>query len=423
MANSFDSGVSKKVMQAAASSFETNRVITKNVNTQLFNGSFTPNNGDKIYVKRPTDYRADRTATGDVSAAAVNDIIVGSAYAQVQDYFTVRLEWDEVDEALKMGKLDQVLDPAMRRLATNLEVDFADFMRKNAGLLAGTYGTAATTWDHIAEAGAVLQSSGVPMDSMWNYAVNPFTQRKLASTQKSLGNGSDSLVDSAFKRAVITSNFAGMDIYTATALGTVTTDSAADRVGALAANPDVTYATHKDTMIQSLSVNAFGANLVVKAGEIIQVTGRNRLNMSTRKPMIDDTGAKVVFTGVVTEDVTLSGTGTGTIKIAGAAIYEANGSYNTVDSAPVSGDVVTLLGAASTTYQPNLFWHKNAFTLTSIPIKKLHSTDTVYTSEDGLQMRVSRYADGDKNKNIVRFDLHCAYGVLNPFFAGQGWGS
>jgi hypothetical protein len=85
--------------------------------------------------------------------------------------------------------------------------------------------------------------------------------------------------------------------------------------------------------------------------------------------------------------------------------------------------VVTILGSASDTIQPNLFWHKKAFSVGSVPIKKLFSTDTIGTTEDGMQLRVSKYSDGDKNQQIVRVDFRPAYAVLNPFFAGHGFGS
>lgn len=421
MANNFNSNFTEKLMRSFMDAFETERVLSRNVNTQLLRGAFDAESGDKISVRRPTDFVSKRTATGDISGGPRSDIITGKATATVQDYITVDVDFDEVDQALKMNQLDQLLAPAARRVVTDLEIDFADFMLKNSGLLAGTYGTAATTWDHVAEAGAIMRSTGVPMDQYWCYAVNPYTQTKLASNQRSLGVNPE--VGTANAKATITDNFAGMRVMTATALSTVTSAAGADRAGVLAANPDVTYVTHKDTMTQSLSVSGFQASLAIKAGEVIQIAGRNRLNLSTRKPVIDETGAKVLFTGVVAADVTLDGTGAGTITIKGPAIYEATGAYNTVDSAPVSGDVVTLLGAASTTYQPNLFWHKNAFVIASVPLNKLYSTDTIATTEDGMQLRVSRYSDGDKNKQIVRFDLLPAYGVLNPFFAGHGYGS
>ena len=130
----------------------------------------------------------------------------------------------------------------------------------------------------------------------------------------------------------------------------------------------------------------------------------------------------VVFSGTVTAPVTLGASGEGTLVITGPAINEALGQYNTVDSAPLIGDVVTLGGAASTIIQPNLFWHKQAFSVGSVPIKKLQSVDTVATTSDGLQFRVSKGSDFLANEQKVRFDFRPAYAVLNPFFAGQSFG-
>lgn len=425
MANNFDSNITRKLARTFLESAESARVLSQNVNTQLLSNAFNPSTGDTIDFKRTTDYKSSRTATGDVSSGNAESIITGKASGTVQDYFTVELDWAEADEAIKMDQLDKLIAPAAQRIVTDLEVDFANFMRKNAGLLAGTYGTAVSTWDHVASAGAVMASTGIPKDSGWCYAVNPYTQTKLSSNQRSLGAGGSAggLISEAHRKAILSDDFAGMKVMTATTLSSATSGSGADRVGALAANPDVTYVTAKDTMTQSLAVSGFQANLAIKAGEVVQITGRNRLNLSTRQPIIDDTGANVVFTATVKADVTLDGSGVGTIVVSGPAIYEANGAYNTVDSAPVSGDVVTLLGAASTIYQPNLFWHKQAFGIGSVPIKKLYSTDTLATTKDGLQIRVSKGASIRENKQIVRFDLRPAYSVLNPFFAGQGWGA
>lgn len=421
MANSFASNFTRKLAMAVLEPFESERVLSKNVNTQLLSGKFNPNSGDNVDFKRPTDYITQRTSSGDISATTASSIITGKATGTVQDYITVEMDYSEADEALKMGTdKSRFFKDAAKRIVTDLELDFADYMRKNSGLLAGTVGTAVTTWSDVAAAGSVMSSAGIPAGN-WCYAVNPYTQATLADVQRSLG-AVDPLVSEAHKKAIISDNFAGMRVMTATTLSSYTTDSGADRVGALAANPDVTYATAKDSMTQVLSVNAFQANLVVKAGDIVQIAGRNRLNMNTRQPVVNGAGANVLFTGVVTADVTLDGAGAGLITIAGPAIYEAAGAYNTVDSAPVAADVVTLLGAASTLYQPNLFWDKEAFSIGSVPIKKLNSTDTLATTQDGLQLRVSMGSSVRENKQIVRIDLRPAYSTLNPFFAGHGWG-
>ena len=424
MANNFDSNFTRKIMRSFLDKFESERVLSKNVDTQLFQGKFNPSTGENIDIKRPTDYVTSRTANGDVSGETKSDIITGKATATVQDYFTVFVDYDEADEAIKMDQLDELLAPMATRIATDFETDFAKFMMKNTALLAGTVGTAVSTWDHVAEAGAIMQATGVPMDGSWCMAVNPFAQRKLASDQRSLGGETGSMT--ANQRATITENFAGMKVMTATTLGTYTTGIGADRAGTVVGTPVATYVAAKDTMTQVIGVTAFQANLAVAAGETVTITaatgGVNRLNLSTREAMIDETGAPVVWTATVTESVTLDGSGAGNLTVTGPAINEANGQYNTVSQAIAAGDVITLGGAADTIIQPNLFWHKQAFTVASVPIKKLQATDTVATTEDGLQFRVTKDSSFLENKNQVRIDFRPAYGVMNPFFAGQAFG-
>ena len=423
MSNNFDSNFTRKLAPIILDAFETKRELTKNVDTQLLDGRFsTADCGDTVDFKRPTDYKSVRTAKGDISGSTASDIVTGKASGVIQNYFTVFVDYSEADEAIKMHQKNELVDiPMMNRIVTDFEVDFAGFMMKNAGLLSGTVGTAVSTWTHVANAGATLESHGVPKDGQWAFGMNPFTQVALAGTQRSLGVNPEA--GSASKNATITERFAGMNVLSSTALSTFTTGAGADRNGTLSANPTVTYVGAKDTMTQSLAVTGFQANLVVAAGERIQIAGRHRLNLNTRQPVLDATGARVLWTGTVTSSVTLGASGEGTLTVTGPAIYEATGAYNTVDSAPVSGDVVTLLGSASTLIQPNLFWHKQAFSVGSVPIKKLYSTDTLATTKDGLQLRISKGAGFLENINKVRIDFRPAYAVMNPFFAGQAYGS
>lgn len=424
MANNLTSNFTETLARAFSEKFESSRVLTKNVNTQLLAGAYNVSSGDTVSIKRPTDYITQRTSDGDISATTSSDIVVGKASAVVQDYFTVELDYLEADEAIKMDQLDELLSPKVTRVVTDFETDYARFMMANCGLLSGTVGTAVTAWSDVANAGATLQTTGVPKDGQWNYAMNPFTSNALADAVRGLGAGgaAGERIKTALDAAMLNENFAGLRVFSADTLPTYTTDSGADRAGTLSANPIVTYVGAKDTMTQVLPVAAMGANLVIKAGDVLQVTGRNRLNLSTRQAIVDASGANIVFTGVCTTEVTLDGAGAGNVIITGPAIYEVAGQYNTTDSAAIAGDVVTVLGSASSIYQPNLFWHRDAFCLGSVPINKLHSTDTIFETEDGLQVRISKGSSIRENKQIVRCDFRPAYGVLNPFFAGHGWG-
>ena len=422
--NNLGSNITVPLAKSFLKAFESTRVLTKAVNTQLLKGVFNPTSGSTADFRRPVDHKTDRTATGDISAVDKSDIVVGKATGTVQNYFTVHMDWDEVDEALKMDKMDElVMRPAAERMVTDLELDFGQYMYKNCNLHYGTPGTPVNAWSDVAGADALMTSMGVPGSGNRYYVMNPYVTTNLANVQAGLASGSNSLVDTAWENAQLSMRFGNMRAMTSAALASYTSGSATDRVGSLSATPDGTYLTHKDTMIQTLAVTGFGAGSdTIKAGEIITVTGRNRLGLATRSPFTDEAGNQVLWSGVVTADVTLSG-GAGNITVAGPAINEANGQYNTVDTALASGDVVTILGSANTVYQPNMFFHEEAFGIGFVPLKKLFATDTLVTTKDGIMIRCSKYSDGDANKQKVRFDILPAYCTFNPFFAGQAFGA
>lgn len=421
MANNLESNFSRDVMEKVIPAFESKRVLSKNVNTQLFEGKFNPKSGTEIDVKRPTDYVTTETSDGNISTTR-SDIIVGKATATVQDYITVAVDYDEVDEALKLGDMSDFWGNMTNRIVTKLETNFAAFAMKNLGLNYGDPDQGVNTWAEVAGAGALMQSSGIPMDKRWCYFLNPYSQVALATEQRSLGVNPEA--GSANKMATVSENFAGFDVKTATTLPTYTLPTTGDLVGAVTASvPDVTYVTAKDSMTQSIALDGVGTFTgTITAGTTVKITGVNRLNMSTRSAIVDSTGASIVYMGTVTADAAFT-SGAGTIVVTGPALYEAAGAYNTVDRAIIENDVVTFMGTDATTFQPNLFWHPDALTIASVPIKKLHSTDTLATTADGLQLRVSKYSDGDANSQTVRFDLHPAFGVMNPFMGGHGYGT
>jgi hypothetical protein len=420
--NNTESNFTRKVARVFLDQCEASRVLTKTVDTQLLKGKFNPESGTNVDFKRPHDYKTDRTSTGDISSTDKSDIISGKATGTVQDYLTVAMDYDEVDEALKLDQLDEILKPAATRIITDLELDLGKFMQKNCNLHYGSPGTAVDAWSDVAGPNALMDSIGVPNDMDRYYVMNPFTVANLADTQSGLASGDNSLVNTAWQNSMISNKVGGLRAMSSNALKTYTSGSLTDRAGAVVGIPAATYVAHKDTMIQSIAVDGFGAGTdTIKAGEIIEITGPNRLSLATRDQFLDGTGSEVKWSGVVTEDVALVG-GAGTLLIAGPAIFEANGQYNTASQAIANDDVITILGSAATVYQPNMFYHKQAFGLGSVPLKKLYATDTIATTEDGMQIRVTRYADGDANKQKVRFDLLPAFAVFNPFFAGQGFG-
>ena len=199
MANNLSSNITRPLAKVFLEAFESSRVVTKTVNTQLLSGKFNPSTGSNVDFKRPHDYNSIRTSGGDISGSTKSDIIAGKATGTVQDYFTAATEWGNVQEALELDQLDQILEPMARRLVTDLELDLGAFMRKNASLNYGTRGTVVDAWSDVAGAGAMLDSVGVPMSDDNYYLMNPFTTTALSSAQNGL-NAADGLVRTAWEK-------------------------------------------------------------------------------------------------------------------------------------------------------------------------------------------------------------------------------
>lgn len=88
-----------------------------------------------------------------------------------------------------------------------------------------------------------------------------------------------------------------------------------------------------------------------------------------------------------------------------------------------AGDAVSVVGTASQTMKPNLFYNKFFCGLGSIPLPKLHSIDSAVATYEGFSIRVHKYADGDANVQKMRFDLLPAYVCFNPHMGGQFFGN
>lgn len=422
MANDLTSNITRKLMRSFLKAFESNRVVTKTVNTQLFQGKFNPASGTTVDIKRPHDYTTIRTAGGDISASQKDDIISGKATATVQDYFTSATEWGNVEEALELDQLDEMTAPMARRIVTDLETDFANYMVANAGMVQGTPGQAIDAWSEVANAGALMASTGVPGDMPWYYLMNPFSQIAMANLQNAL-TSADSLVQTAWQKAQISRDFGGLRALTSQALGSYTNVTIADVAGSLDSPPDPTYLAAKDSMTQTLTISGLSAVDLV-AGSVLEVPTRFILNQATREPALDAAGANIPWRGVVQATVTLTGTADAVV-VSSPAIFDSgteNPQYNTVVAALTTSDVINVLSPSAATVQPNLFYHPQAFSLASVKLPKLFSTDTTVTTEDGFSLRVSKYSDGDANQQKVRFDLLPAYATLNPYFAGHGHG-
>lgn len=404
---------------------EKERVVSKTVDTQLFQGQFTPASGTTVNVKRPHQYKSVETSGGDISGETANVFEAGYATATVQNYITVFIDWTNKEEALQLDQLDKILQPVAEEVVTTLESNLCDYMIKYAGLTSGDPDQPLNAWTDVAYQASLMRAIGVPSGEKY-CIVNPFRQQALASTQTGL-YASNELVRTAWEEATIAPMFAGMRVLSSNSLSTWTTSAAADRAGALDGAPTATHVSTKDTYTQTISVTGLTALATIKAGDVLEFTGtganaRSYIHQKTRKTAFNSSDDPIKWRCTVTADVTLDGSGEGDLVVTGPAIYETGSQYNTISAALADTDVFNILGTASTEYQPSLFYHKNAVSVAFVKLPKLYSTDTVATTEDGISIRISKYANGDTNTQTIRFDILPAFAILNPFYLGKGFG-
>jgi hypothetical protein len=157
----------------------------------------------------------------------------------------------------------------------------------------------------------------------------------------------------------------------------------------------------------TLTVNALNGSLTV--GTVFTIAGVNAVNPQSRQ----DTGSLQQF--VVTAAAAASATS--------VSIFPAittSGAFQTVTASPANSAVITIVGAASASYDANILYHKDAFTLAMVPMyEPMNGTGAKVTqmSDDGFSVKVTQFYDGVNDNNIMRLDVLFGWAATYPELA------
>ncbi|EAP4935025.1 head protein [Salmonella enterica] len=420
--NKLDSNVSQIVLKKFLPGFMSDLVLAKTVDRQLLAGEINSSTGDSVSFKRPHQFASKRTPTGDISGQAKNNLISGKATGKVGNYITVAVEYGQLEEAIKLNQLDEILAPVRERIVTDLETELAQFMMNNGALSLGTPNTPINKWSDVAQTASFLKDLGVKKGE--NYAVmDPWSAQRLADAQSGL-HGSDQLIRSAWEDAQISGNFGGIRALMSNGLSS-RTQGAFGGTLTVSSTPTVTYDAVKDTYQFQVSLAGATASVTgfLKAGDQIKFTSTYWLQQQTKQVLYNGS-TPISFTATVLQDANSTAGGAVTVTLSGVPIYDTtNPQYNSVSRAVTSGDAVTVVGTAGQTMKPNLFYNKFFCGLGTIPLPKLNSIDSAVATYEGFSIRVHKYADGDANVQKMRFDLLPAYVCYNPHMGGQFFGN
>lgn len=155
----------------------------------------------------------------------------------------------------------------------------------------------------------------------------------------------------------------------------------------------------------TITVVAVAGGTLTK-GTVISLPGVFAVNPQTR----NSTGVLADF--VVTADALVGAT---SIPISPAIVV--TGPYQNVTASPTTAQPYVIFGAASTSYNTNVAFHRDAFTLAMVPMwmpNKNGVLDVSQQTHNGFTVKVTDFYDGVNDNAIMRLDVLFGYAATYP---------
>ena len=155
------------------------------------------------------------------------------------------------------------------------------------------------------------------------------------------------------------------------------------------------------------TITVVGLGGTITRGTVIQLPGVFAVNPQSRQ----STGVQAQF--VVTADAAAAAT---TLNISPAIV--TSGQFQNVTASPTNGQPFTIFGTASAGYDCSLAFHRDAFTLATVPLYGPPNGKGVIDSASmnyrGMNLRVIEFFDGINDNYILRFDVLFGWAATYP---------
>jgi len=381
---------------------ENNLVLTRNVNRQ-YDDSFAVEGakiGSTLRIRLP-----DRALVTDGAALQVQDDNEQYTTLTVSSQKHIGVNFTSAELTMQLDDFaERVLKPRVSQLASSVDADVANSY-KGIYNSVGTPGTTPSTSLVLLQANQKLNEFATPMDQRYA-TVNPAANAGLVEGMKGLFNPTGT-ISRQFKSGMMGEGILGLDEInmsqsiknhltgdwgtTITVTSTVATQGAA-----------------------SLGISFTGSSKVWNIGDVFTIADCYAVNPQTR----ESTGSLQQFT------VTAVGTGSSTATLSiSPAIYTPANALATVDSFPVAGKAVTMLGSALTSYPQNLVYHKDAIAFATADLLLPQGVDMASRQvHNGISLRIVRQYDINNDRLPCRIDVLYGYAAIRPVTAVRMWG-
>lgn len=353
--------------------------------------------GQTINIKKPPryTYRAGKIAVPQATVETTVPLTLSQGGCDIH--------FSSFERTLSLTKLEDKIRAAMAPVTNEIDRQGLDLARTSVFNTIGTPGTLPTTQALALAAmtgvGQRLDEMAAPRDKRRGLVMNPALNGAMVQGLAGLFNG----------QAVLEKQYGSG----------VMVDSLGLMVGM---DQNVSAQTNGTQPVGTGTVNGAG-----QTGNVITVNGGTITGTITR-------GTKITFTNVfavnpqsrvstgslmqfvVTADVAAAAT---TIPIFPAIIPA--GAFQNVTASPGNAATITIFGTASGTYNTNVGFHKDAFTLAMVPLYAPPSgkgvVDIAQKSYKGFTIKVTEFYDGTNDDWIMRLDVLFGWAATYPELA------
>jgi len=390
------------ITRKALEILENNLVLTRNVNRQ-YDDSFAVEGakiGSTLRIRLP-----DRALVTDGAALQVQDDNEQYTTLTVASQKHIGVNFTSAELTMQLDDFaERVLKPRISQLASSIDADVANSYKAVYSSV-GTPGTTPSTSLVLLQAQQKLNENAAVMSPRYA-TVNPAANAGLVEGMKGLFNPTDT-ISRQFKNGMMGMGVLGFEeINMSQSIKQHTTGDWGTTI-----TVTTTVATEGQA---TLGISFTGSSKTWNVGDVFTIADCYAVNPQTR----ESTGSLQQFT------VTAAATGSSTATLAiSPAIYTSANALATVNSFPVAGKAVTMLGSAASQYAQNLVYHKDAITFATADLLLPQGVDMASRQvHNGISMRVVRQYDINNDRLPCRIDVLYGFSTIRPAMACRIWG-
>ena len=366
--------------------------------------------GTTLNVRMPAKYNV---RTG--ASISHDEYVERSTPLTVSSQYGVDVSFSSVDLTMSLDAFsERVLDPAMAQLAARIVSDALAVAYKRVANYTNATTDALLTYKYFQQNGKNITENLGPVAQRCAI-LTPASTVEFNDAVKGLFHSSENIRKQY--RENMMGRTGGFDVYENTLLPVHTTGSFAGTPVSDGANQGTSATTNVWSSQSTLAIDGATATTTLKAGDIITMSGLYDVHPETKANL----GYLKRF--VVQADLTLTtATVGGTATIKPAMIYGTGNSYKNCVLSGVSDtddNTITLIGAVSSAFGQDLFFHKDAFMFGTADLQDV-SKDGAWGAravQDGLSMRIARQYDIANDNFPCRLDILWGFAELYPELA------